>query len=120
MHKGRAKPVGSGRKAWAPSDDERKTIMGMISVGCTRQQVAKHLGITDDTLIKHLGDELDRAEVNAIATVAKTLYQKATNGDLGAAIFYLKARAGWRENERLVLNEGGGLNITLNLGKFGS
>jgi hypothetical protein len=50
------------------------------------------------TLRKWFRDELDTATIEANARVAQTLYQQATTpGNIAATIFWLKARAGWRE-----------------------
>ncbi len=50
------------------------------------------------TLRKHFRAELDRGTVEANAKVAQSLFQMATQGkNVAAAIFWMKARAGWRE-----------------------
>jgi hypothetical protein len=52
------------------------------------------------TLRKHYPAELDHGHVKANVRVAESLYRKATGEGreaVVAAIFWLKARAGWRE-----------------------
>jgi len=58
------------------------------------------LGIDPKTLRKHYRDELYHGHVKANAKVAENLFRKATGEgreSVTAAIFWLKARAGWRE-----------------------
>lgn len=58
--------------------------------------------VSEPTLLKYYHDELKGGEALATLEVAKTLYHKATaEKNLGAAIFWLKARAGWREKHVL-------------------
>lgn len=97
------------RKAWLASidsiqrplltDEQVKMLLDMAEVGVVRQQLAKLFRCSTEWLATHYGDELDAVEVYAVSNVARTLYVRATTGrDLGAAIFYLKARGNWREN----------------------
>jgi hypothetical protein len=92
-----AKSEANTREQLTP--EQLTTITAMATVGVLRPQIAKYLRCSVEWLREHYGDELDAAEVSAVAKVAQTLYTKATSGkDLGAAIFYLKVRGGWREN----------------------
>lgn len=78
--------------------EQLATITAMATVGVLRCQIAMYLRVGEEWLRVNYGNELDVAEVTAVAKVAQTLYTRATVGkDLGAAIFYLKARGGWRE-----------------------
>jgi hypothetical protein len=48
---------------------------------------------------------LDRGSIEATAKVAQTLFGMATSGqNVAAAIFWMKARAGWREKHELVVS----------------
>jgi len=50
------------------------------------------------TLRKHFCRELDRGTIEANAKVAAALFTMATvDKNVAAAIFWMKARAGWRE-----------------------
>ena len=50
------------------------------------------------TLRKHFRRELDRGTIEANAKVAQTLFTMATvDKNVAAAIFWMKARGGWRE-----------------------
>ena len=55
-----------------------------------------------DTLTRHYGEVLETAATLANTKVADTLYRRAISGEKGseaAMMFWLKCRAGWRENE---------------------
>lgn len=87
-----------GRPAWEPTDEQRKMAEQLAAVGITHQQIAAVLGISHDTLTRKLGPELEIARAKANANVAKSLYQSAMDGVVPSMIFWLKARAGWRDN----------------------
>ena len=58
------------------------------------------IGIDPKTLRKHYRQELDYGHVKANAKVAENLFRKATGEgreSVTAAIFWLKARARWKE-----------------------
>lgn len=93
-----------------------KQVQSLAAVGVTQAQIAKLLGISVETFHKYYSDEYDRAKVQAIGMVANTLFKRATEGkDLGAAIFYLKAQAGWRETPSPLENLNGMFNIHIHL-----
>src|SRR3712207_8721938 len=62
----------------------------------------RSLEIDPKTLRRHFRRELDRGTVEANAKVAQSLFNMATQGNsVAAAIFWMKARAGWRERHEL-------------------
>ena len=93
---------GRGR-AHQPTDASRKQIEALASFGVPRSEIAKVAGICLNTLIRHYGDTLDIAATKANSLVAQSLFNRAVKGDgaaaTSAAIFWLKARAGWREKD---------------------
>lgn len=92
--------MGRGRPQWNPSDDERRQIENLAGIGLPYRDIASTLGVALDTLKKHCGDELKRGKAIANAKVARTLHNKAVDGDTAAAIFWAKTQMGWRETER--------------------
>lgn len=84
-----------------PDEETRKIVKMLSAVGTRHEDIAAKLEITDDTLRKHYRKELDEGRIEANASVAQTLFQQAKNGNTTAAIFWLKTRAQWRENDRL-------------------
>lgn len=77
----------------------------LASLGLTDQQIADSLGISRSTLSRRKADDdtfeaiLRKGKAKAIVKVSSALMQEVENGSLRAVIFYLKCRAGWREEE---------------------
>ena len=70
-----------------------------------QDDIATLLEIDAKTLRKHFRRELDRGAIEATAKVGQSLFRMATEGgSVAAAIFWMKARAGWREKHELVLS----------------
>jgi hypothetical protein len=90
-----------GRPAFAPTDDQRRQVKAMAAYGVPQGDIATVLNIDAKTLRKHFWIELQTGSIEANAKVAQSLFQRATTekGSAGvtAAIFWLKTRAGWRE-----------------------
>jgi hypothetical protein len=90
-----------------PKPEHRQLVVLLRGVGYTEEQVAKLInwpqGIDPKTLRKHFGEELEHGDIFAHAQVAKTLFSVATDKThknvVTAGIFYLKARAGWRDQD---------------------
>lgn len=94
-----------GRPAHEPTAETRKQVEAMAGYGIRADDIARSVGISQETLRKHYRDELDLGTVKANTAVAQSLYKKAL-GDgtsaVTAAIFWMKTRAGWKET---VVNE---------------
>lgn len=89
-----------GRPAYEPTDKDRLTVRSMSAYGIPEYDIAKVLSIDPKTLRKHFWAELETGHIQANAKVAESLFKKATgegNQAVQAAIFWLKARAGWRD-----------------------
>jgi len=77
----------------------------LASLGLTDQQIADSLGISRSTLSRRKAEDdtfeaiLRKGKAKAIVKVSSALMQEVENGSLRAIIFYLKCRAGWREEE---------------------
>lgn len=86
-----------------PDEKSRATVKMAAGLGLPQKMICTLLGIgSTNTLVKHYADELAKGEAEATLQVASTLFHRATVGkDLGAAVFWLKARAGWREKHVL-------------------
>jgi len=73
----------------------------MSAYGIPQPDIARVIGICQDTLVKYYRDELDLATAKANSKVAEALYKQATDTDnprsATAAIFWLKTRGGWKE-----------------------
>jgi hypothetical protein len=85
-----------------PTEEERRTVRVLSGYGVPQEGIATHIGVDAKTLRKHFRDELDRGSVEATAKVAQTLFHLATvDKYVAAVIFWMKARAGWRETKVL-------------------
>ena len=85
-----------------PSDDQRRLVRALAGFGIIHDDIARQVGCEPKTLRKHFRDELDRGSVEATAKVAQSLFQMATTGkNVAAAIFWMKARAGWKEKHEV-------------------
>ncbi len=85
-----------------PSEEQRRIVKGMAGLGVPHDGIAVLLEIDPKTLRKHFTTDLERGSVEATAKVAQSLFQMATTGQsVAAAIFWMKARAGWREKHEV-------------------
>jgi hypothetical protein len=85
-----------------PSAEQRKTVRALAGFGVPQDDIAAYIEIEPKTMRKHFRLELDRGSLEATATVAQSLFQMATEGkNVATVIFWMKARAGWREKNSL-------------------
>ena len=85
-----------------PTEEQRRTVRAMSGFGVPQPDIATHVGIDAKTLRRHFRDELDRGSIEATTKVAQSLFRMATEGNnVAAAIFWMKARAGWREKQQV-------------------
>jgi predicted transcriptional regulator len=86
-----------------PTEKDRRQVRVLSGmVGATHEEIAAVLGISEPTLRKYYREELDASPTEANAKVAQSLFRQATNPDkpnVVAAIFWMKARAGWRDSD---------------------
>ena len=89
-----------------PTEDDRRTVRALSGYGVPQESIAIHLGIDAKTLRKYFRNELDRGSVEATAKVAQTLFHLATiDRNVTAVIFWMKARAGWREKHEIKFSD---------------
>jgi hypothetical protein len=70
----------------------------MTELGLTQANISGLLEIDRKTLRKHFRRELDTGHIIANTAVARSLFEMATRHKVpAAAIFWMKARAGWKE-----------------------
>ena len=88
------------RPEYKPTEKDRAAVQTMAAYGIPQPDIAAVVGCDEKTLRKHFRQELDTAATQANARVAAALFKKATSdgpSSVAAAIFWLKARAGWQE-----------------------
>lgn len=113
--KSRAKPGAvQGRPPHEPTTEQRAQVRALVGFGRPQKEIAEFLGIGEKTLRQHYADEVRTGSTRAILNVGISLYDQAvgrptqydqqgrvTRKELppnpGAAIFFMKARAHWRE-----------------------
>ena len=86
------------RPAHTPDPVTRKFVRRMITAGAPQTAVAELLDIDEATLLKYYPEQL-RARHVANSRVAMVMFRKALAGDTTAGMFWLKARAGWRDRD---------------------
>ena len=84
-----------------PINPERlRQIDAAASCGLTDEQVAQVVGVELKLLDKpKVRKVLERARANVVQQVAAALIRKALAGNIPAAVFFLKAKAGWRDTD---------------------
>lgn len=97
-----------GRPQHKATDKERREVLELAGVGIPQLTIASILGMSIMTLRKHFVEELQHGTEKANALVGGFLFQKATgqrgddHGAVTAAIFWLKARAGWKDRQDVI------------------
>lgn len=106
----------AGRPPFEATEEERKLVMALAGYGIPQEAMVLLIKrprgkggelrpISIPTLVKHFRSELDEGEPSVIAKVADSLVKTALDrkhpGHVVAARFFLKARAGWRETDRV-------------------
>ena len=95
--------------SFEPTVEQRRTVQVLSGIGVPQEQIALIVGIDPKTLRKTCREDLDRGMAEANVRVGQTLFAMATRGDNTAAtIFWMKARAGWREKQEVVVEPGTG------------
>jgi len=98
------------RPQHSPTHESRQLVQLHATIGTTQETIADILGIDAKTLRKHYRHELTQSMAKANAQIGGALFNKAKGGDTAAMIFWMKTRAGWRENLNV------DANITLSIG----
>lgn len=93
--------------SFEPSQEQRRLARAMAGLGLPEEQIALLLEVDPKTLRKHFRDDLDRGMAEANVKIAQSLFNMATTGNnVAAAIFWMKARAGWREKHDITVSTG--------------
>jgi hypothetical protein len=96
---------------FCPTDEQRRTVEEMVSYGIPQVDIARVVGIDDDTLRKYFREEIDTGAARSNARVAAFLFEQATgqrgegSAAVTSAIFCSKTRMRWKES---VVNEHAG------------
>lgn len=83
-----------------PTEKTRSEVVALTSFGVRQEEVATYLDIDPKTLRKYYRRELDTSLIKTNMQVAKSLFRNATeNENVSAQIFWLKTKAGWKEDK---------------------
>lgn len=98
------KREGAGRKAYEPTEQERKMVQimevaeiphaDMIDV-LTMGRRPERITMSKRTFYKHFKLDLKQARAVMTSQVVQRLHEQALSGNMRAIIFYLQSRAGW-------------------------
>jgi len=113
-----------GRPPHNPTPETRAQVYALASFGARYSDIARLIGVSENTLDKHYSDELAKGAVERNAKVAGFLYHSASgraiedgasySDCLKAAMFWLKTRAQWREtNHHDVTSSDGSMTPTV-------
>lgn len=86
----------------------------MAANGLTQQQIADSLGISVSTLYgrkresEEFEEAIKRGKAKGVAVVTNELMKQVKSGNVTAMIFFLKARAGWKEKNEVDLTNSDG------------
>jgi hypothetical protein len=97
-----------GRPPYEPTQKDRDFVISMVEHGANHDEIAAVIGVSDETLRRHCGFELQRGLIKAHADVARTLLMRAVGGPTRdwtkasdtALIFYAKTRMKYVEPAR--------------------
>lgn len=104
----------AGKKGGRPekviTPEMLEKVTQLASLGLTQEQIAHNIDLAASTFQKKLNELPELSEClkkgrdKGIAFVASRLMEAVKTGNMTAMIFYLKARAGWRENDTATIS----------------
>tara|TARA_A100001201_G_scaffold78370_1_gene70281 strand:- start:1270 stop:1734 length:465 start_codon:yes stop_codon:yes gene_type:complete len=98
-----------------------KRAEALAAQGLTVSQIANVLGMGESTLYEkqqefpEFSEAIKRGRDKGVASITNALFTAARGGNLGAMIFYLKNRAGWKDKIETE-HTGDGLKVDVNMG----
>ena len=109
--------VGSGRKPFEPTAEERKQVEALSGYGLPQEHIAVLVrgGINVETLREHFSDELQSGKAKANSQIGQILFKKAMSGDTTAMIWWSKTQMRWTERHEITGADGGPIKTELTL-----
>ena len=104
----------AGRPKFEITDEILRKVEALAAQGLSQEQIASCIGCSLATISRRKLDNekfdaaIKNGNAKGIATVTNALFQNAKGGNLGAQIFYLKNRAGWRDKQEVEQSGPGG------------
>ena len=115
----RGKQGDGGGRPMIVFDQAQIAQIEALAAVMSKRQLCDYMSVGETTFREiegrqpEVSDAYKRGKAKAIGSIGQSLIQQAKNGNIAAAIFYLKTQAGWRETEQ----EQGNQNITLQIVK---
>lgn len=115
----RGKQGDGGGRPMIVFDEAQIAQVEALAAVMSKRQLCDYMSVGETTFREiegrqpEVSDAYKRGKAKAIGSIGQSLIQQAKNGNIAAAIFYLKTQAGWRETEQ----EQGNQNITLQIVK---
>lgn len=85
---------GQGRKAFAPTDADRRIVRLLRAAGVPPAEIARELGVAERTMRKHLAAEMAYGRAAIVARIGAQVVRKALAGDNAMMVFYLRNHGG--------------------------
>jgi hypothetical protein len=115
----RGKQGDGGGRPMIVFDEAQIAQVEALAAVMSKRQLCDYMSVGETTFREiegrqpEVSDAYKKGKAKAIGSVGQSLIQQARNGNITAAIFYLKTQAGWRETEQEQSNQ----NITLQIVK---
>lgn len=84
-----------------PTAETRELVERMVANDIDRDAICHVVQATPFELELHYAKELKYGHQSAVAKMAGAVFQAGVAGDMKAATFWLRSRAGWRDNVRM-------------------
>ncbi|MDE2429749.1 MAG: hypothetical protein KGM99_13570 [Burkholderiales bacterium] len=110
-----------GRGKYIPTEQERVMVAAMVACGQPLQHIAQCISGPDGGPIsfrlfsRAFRHEIETATAYAAEQVGRVIFNKAIEGDMTAAIAWMKARGGWSD-KRIIEHtgpNGGAINVEM-------
>lgn len=88
-----------------PNDITTGQVKALASCGIRMDDIAKYIGVSKKTLLKHYESVIHTSKIERNAFVGSTLFQKVKDGNMTAILFWLKCQAGWKEADKTRVKE---------------
>jgi len=99
--KKKGRPFGSKNKTkQAQKKAIQESVQVMKACGLSKATIANVLGVKPASLATYFGHELEYGEEILKTRIASILVKKALDGNVPAITFFLKAKAGWRDQDK--------------------
>jgi hypothetical protein len=113
----RGKQGDGGGRPMIVFDEAQIAQVEALAAVMSKRQLCDYMSVGETTFREiegrqpEVSDAYKRGKAKAIGSIGQSLIQQAKNGNIAAAIFYLKTQAGWRETDIELSSQ----NITLQI-----